>query len=157
MAFNELKKKLNNNDDDTFTQIPLDIPGTQGLDPNANPYHFLGQTLHKTIGVGHDVPTQDAIEPVASPIDAVAALAGSKLGTALAQNSAEILGNEVGAINFGKGIIDKTETAPPIGRVFREESVLPKPDYGKVILKPDNGPGFYPTKTFYPKLRSKLK
>jgi len=138
MPFDNLKKKLGYSDDQ-YLQAPINIPGTEGLDQSASQQAFLGAMLNKTLGVGDDVKTTDSIEPVSSPIDTLGYLAGGSLGGALARDAGQVVGNEAGAINFGKGVIDKTNQTPPIGKVFREENVPTRSNYGKVVI-PEEDP-----------------
>lgn len=61
-----------------------------------------------------DTPAKgDEIEPTQSPIDFIAAGAGSALGSDMARAAPDIIGNEIGAIRF-------TSTGKPLGTVSKE-------------------------------------
>ncbi len=99
MAFDRLRKLLG--DDAPYTEQPVAIPGTSGLDPSAPPQKFLGGILDKYAPFTDTPATDnDSVRPdYNSPVDILAGAAGAKLGGAMARDAGSILGNEAGAIN----------------------------------------------------------
>ena len=91
-------------------KYPKELPETSDLVRN--------QFLDSMIG---DKRTDEAIEPVSSPIDLMAGAAGAKLGSAMAQDAAAILGNEIGSI--GASIPEGYE-AGSAGNIQRTQQFL---------------------------------
>lgn len=83
----------------------------------------IAQRQANLLGLGDVAPTNpDAIQPITSPIDVLAGMAGAQLGTQIAPVIEGVAGNEMGAI--GRDI------KAPFGKVTVQE--LPKEAIGKV-------------------------
>lgn len=136
MPFDDLKKKLGYTDGDAYVQAPINIPGTEGLDPSASPTSFLGQMLGKTIGTGDDTKTLDSVQPESSPIDLLAGSLGSRLGSALASDAGSVVGNDIGAINLGK-VTNPALEEEPLGTITTKDLPKPTPD-GTVTHQPND-------------------
>lgn len=74
-----------------------------------------------------DKRTDEAIEPVSSPIDLLAGAAGARLGGAMARNAGQILGNEVGSIgaSIPEGLEAGSAGRAQVMRQYLEESGHP--------------------------------
>jgi hypothetical protein len=63
MPWDNLRKRLNP-DDEAFNKLPVNLPGTAGLDPSTSTSNFSGQILQKLMG---DKATSDSVEPTMNP------------------------------------------------------------------------------------------